>query len=188
MIQFNIQMCIKKEVKMDYAVQLPPFIRSEHFGLHTEDSNEYVELYMHIAKLIEANHDWAVWHPEEVNKMDKDERSWKSTGWTPNGNARLDSRFNLCGDGLTIDVTRFRVRVIKRVVAKLRAADYKVSYTLGYAPGYGSNPRRVMQQTPSQIQDVELDDRPFSIFITLLIQRVLTRSISIYSSNVLLSC
>jgi len=44
--------------------------------MHSEDDNEYVELYMHIAKLIEANHDWAVWHPREVNRMDKDDRSW----------------------------------------------------------------------------------------------------------------
>ena len=155
--------------KMEYAVQLPAFIRAEHFGMHSEDDNEYVELYMHIAKLIEANHDWAVWHPREVNRMDKDDRSWITSennhgreGWTqsyaPNGNIRFNKRRNLCGDGLTIDVMRFRVRVIKRVVAKLRAADYKVSYTLSN-PGNG--------RPPSTMQNVELDDRPVSILITL---------------------
>jgi len=53
--------------------------------------------------------------------MDKDDRSWITSennhggeGWkqsyAPNGNIRFNNQVNLCGDGLTIDVMRFRVR------------------------------------------------------------------------------
>jgi len=163
--------------KMEAVVQLPRLIKAgDLLKIHSEDNDEYVELYMHIAKLIEGNREWAIWHPEEVNKMPKAFRQeiypLRCVGSVSNGGTYYAIQLGyvnggLYGAGLTINVSKFNVRVIKRVVAKVREADYKVSYTMGNVSNNGWSQGIVTASTGPSVQDFELDERPFSILITL---------------------
>jgi len=129
---------------MDHAIQLPALLKAENLRFHVEDNDEYVELYMHIANLIQGNHQWAVWHPEEVNNM-KNAWNLRYIFGNPQGfgaqSGYIDS--SLFTGGLKIDVARFRVSVIKRVVAELGAAGYNISYTLSNASGFPKRPKWV---------------------------------------------
>ena len=131
--------------KMDHAVQLPAILKAENLRSHVENNDEYVELYMHITKLIEGNHEWAIWHPEEVNKMPITTRQLtypiRGLYAATHGGQLNYINSDLFGSGLKIDVARFRVRVIKRVVAMVREAGYNVSYTLTDAPGFPKRPK-----------------------------------------------
>jgi len=154
--------------KMDHAVQLPAILKAENLRFHTEDSDEYAELYMHIANLIQGNYQWAVWHPEEVNKMKKNAWNHRYIIGNPQGKFGTQSGYidsSLFMGGLKIDVAPFRVRVIKRVVAELRAAGYNVSYTLSNAPGFPRRPQWVPSPplpnsfTLSQLNAMNMDPK-----------------------------
>lgn len=49
-------------------ISFNPLIPASHFRHHKEDSDEYADLYLSVQFLISQNYDWAVAHPEEVNK------------------------------------------------------------------------------------------------------------------------
>jgi hypothetical protein len=154
--------------KMDHAIQLPALLKAENLRFHVEDNDEYVELYMHIANLLQGNHEWAVWHPEEVNKMKKNAWNHRYIIGNPQGRFGAQSGYingDLFMNGMNIDVERFRVRVIKRVVVELRAAGYNVSYTLSDAPGFPKRPQWVPSPplpnafTLSQLNAMNMDPK-----------------------------
>jgi len=170
MILISILLFLKVEgKKMDHAVQLPAILKAENLRSHVENNDEYVELYMHITKLIEGNHEWAIWHPEEVNKMPITTRQLtypiRGLYATTHGGQLNYIDSSLFMGGLKIDVARFRVRVIKRVVAMVREAGYNVSYTLTDAPGFPKRPKWVPPPklpnafTRSQLNAMNMDPK-----------------------------
>ena len=146
---------------MDKTIELPPLITADSFRAHKEDSDQYAELYLHIAKQLKNNLGWATWHPQAVNKLPLDDNlptygsKLGSIGWDDQWNL---AKGNLLVKGITIFVAPFETRIVKRVVADLIKAGYNVSYMFGNFQ---------VTENCQNVQDVEENEKPCTINITL---------------------
>ena len=122
-------------------ISFRPLINASHFRKHSEESDEYADLYCYTEQLLRQNYEWAVMHPKEVNT-----RSQSTYGYqfAPNawgigsgimgklGGYAAPDNGNLCitGGKITIQVTNFKFRIVKRGVEEIRKAGYNVLYSV----------------------------------------------------------
>lgn len=147
----------------EHPIQLIPFIPADRFRSHAEDNAEYADLYCHVEKLLQDNYDWAVSHPEEVNKksIQPTYHCRLAPGAAPHGQHDQRTRAgNLCSPNGRISVgglNLFKVRVVKKVVEKLKQAGYKVTYVV----------EEDRTRHNKEVTEIELDDKLVVMYISL---------------------
>lgn len=141
-------------------IQLIPLIPADRFRKHAEDNDQYANLYCIVEQTLQANYDWALSHPEEVNNKTGGGFSIMAIQGQFGDSVRGIVTGNLYSPkGIILQQLPCiaKIRAVKKVAEKLKQAGYKVTYVV----------EEDRTRHNKEVSEIELDDKLISMSICL---------------------